>query len=297
MGICYCHYLIPRDNTIRPQPDRIVALIKAWLEQGYIVRPEDAAAYDRRGSNAFRSETGARFEVAKTAGQETIEQEQSAESQQIFWARLGRLLLSLLGVPPATPPYMPRLGTPFSVPPVGESLAALATPCAVIKWGTYDGTTYPLQAIPSDFSHDESVHGLQIELSDDFVNPRTDLYREARQIVGRCGCGHNLEYEMEFPIGDHGIRRLCPECGAAFRPQDQIADVIDGTTGDTTPQAGGLCHRFAIVVDFGKAVPMYVEGQNGELVEIKTDPKIGAAFMEVCRTALGIELNEFSYWY
>jgi hypothetical protein len=50
-----------------------------------------------------------------------------------------------------------------------------------------------MQTVPCGGSRYETIHALQIELSDDFINPRTDAYTAARQIVGRCGCGHNLE--------------------------------------------------------------------------------------------------------
>jgi hypothetical protein len=39
MGVWYCRYLIPQDNTIRPQPDLIATLIEAWLENRYVIRP------------------------------------------------------------------------------------------------------------------------------------------------------------------------------------------------------------------------------------------------------------------
>jgi hypothetical protein len=60
MGVNYSHYLIPRDNTVRPDPDRIVALIEAWIEKGFVVRPESVLAHDQPVSNGRRPETGAR---------------------------------------------------------------------------------------------------------------------------------------------------------------------------------------------------------------------------------------------
>jgi hypothetical protein len=88
------------------------------------------------------------------------------------------------------------------------------------------------------------------------------------------------------------VRRICPECGAAFRPQDQIADIVDGATGDKTPQPGGMCYRFAIVLDFDKDHPLFAQNADGERVD--ATPRVTSRFMDVCRTALGIELNEFS---
>lgn len=39
MGISYAHYIIPRDQTVRPKPDQVAALIQAWIENGYVAQP------------------------------------------------------------------------------------------------------------------------------------------------------------------------------------------------------------------------------------------------------------------
>jgi hypothetical protein len=118
---------------------------------------------------------------------------------------------------------------------------------------------------------------------------------DSRQVVARCGCGGNLEYDdTGWSLGDKTIRQVCPECGTAFRPQDQIADIVD-QNGNKTPLPGGMCYRFAIVIDCSKDHPLYVRDENGQLIETK--PKISGGFMGVCSAALGIKLKELGHWY
>ena len=138
-----------------------------------------------------------------------------------------------------------------------------------------------------------------IELSDDFINIDTAPYgnvgEPASQVNPICSCGCDLDYE--HPMGwsaTRRIRRICPSCGAAFRPQDQVAEIVDGATGEKSPQPGGLCNRFAIIIDFGKEMPLYMPDANGELVD--SAAKAADVFLETCRTALGIDLNEFSLY-
>jgi hypothetical protein len=289
MGVNYSHYLIPRDNTVRPDPERIVALIDAWIEKGFVVRPESVLAHDQPVSNGRRPETGARF-MTRPLHAEASEPEQAPAPRKGFWSRFWGEAQK----PPPADPWMP-----FLIPPVGESLSALANPCALIRWEGNPSATYPLQTVTELIAQGDRrlPHSLIIDVSDDFANPNTDPYGaggDTRQVNPSCSCGCNLEYEDTMGwLGIEKIRRVCPACRLAFRPQDQIADIVDAN-GAKTSQAGGLCNRFAITIDFTKEMPLYVRGSNGELTE--TTPKVTGLFLNTCSAALGIELNEFSYY-
>jgi hypothetical protein len=115
---------------------------------------------------------------------------------------------------------------------------------------------------------------------------------EARKIEPLCGCGHDLA-RRDGAMGWIGERvlRVCPECGRAFSA-DQIADIVRGHDGHKIPRAGGLCHRFGIMIDFDKDHPLYAS--NGELID--GEAKVTTLFMQTCRAALGIELEEFGYY-
>jgi hypothetical protein len=128
-------------------------------------------------------------------------------------------------------------------------------------------------------------HSLIIELSDDYVNPHTDPYGgEGRQVTPICSCGYNLGYEDLGYLGGEKIRRICPACGLAFRPQDQIAEIRDGISGNLFPQRGGLCNRFAISIGFGKEWPIHLRASSGELVQ--SNARVTGKFMDACSSAL-----------
>jgi hypothetical protein len=289
VGVDYSHYLIPRDNTVRPDPDRIVALIDAWIEKGFVVRPESVLAQDQRTSNGRRSETGARF-MTRPLHAEALKPEPAPPPRKGFWSRFWGGAQK----PPPADPWMP-----FRIPPVGESLSALANPCTLIRWEGHPSAIYPLQTVAEFSSQGERglPHSLVIEVSDDFANPNTDPYGvgvDTKQVNPSCSCGCNLEYEDTMGwLTVEKIRRVCPACRRAFRPQDQVAEIVDAN-GAKTRQAGGLCNRFAITIAFGKQMPLYVRNSAGELTE--ATPKVTGLFLDTCSAALGIELNEFSYY-
>src|SRR5262249_4358731 len=116
MGVYYSHCLIPRDNTVRPEPDRIVALIAAWMENGFVARSDAARQHEANGG---RSETGARFatEASYRSYEETLRQEQAPELQRGLWARLWGGVRNSNSQIPRPDPWMP-----FSIPPAGTSL-------------------------------------------------------------------------------------------------------------------------------------------------------------------------------
>jgi hypothetical protein len=280
MGVTYSHYLIPQDNTVRPEPDRIIDLIHAWTEKGFIVPASGQA-----------SQATARF-MTEQSPQEAVEQKQAAKPLSGFWARLWGKRTPM--------PHRPDPWKPFSVPPTGEALLALAKPNTVIRWKGNSNAVYPMRTLTELVSQGDHrfPHSLTIEMSDDFLNVNTDPYgvgEDTRQVnpICTCGCGLGYEDKMGWSTSQR-IRQICPSCGSAFRPQDQLAEVVDGATGKKTSQPGGLCNRFAIVIDFGKEWPLYLPGTNGELLE--STAKASDVFLETCSTALGIELNEFSLY-
>ncbi|MBX9774666.1 MAG: hypothetical protein K2Y71_09645 [Xanthobacteraceae bacterium] len=286
MGVYYCHYLIPRDNTMRPEPDRIAMLIGAWLAQGFVLPQQNFPEQQQHQPDTGTAAVGGRFITRPPFGRPT-EYSEAAQPRPGFWARL-------LGQRPE--PGAPDPWTPFLFPPIGETLSALARTNTIIEWNAHPDALYPMQTVPQ--SRDIPSPNVTIDISEDFMNPSTDPYGTsdgvpAKQIAGICRCGHDLAYQDEDGrFAGSRIRRVCPACGLAFRPQEQLAELVDDATGNRIPQPGGLCYRFAIILDFGKELPVYA---NGELVESK--PKVTDLFMNTCTAALGVELNEFGYYY
>ncbi|MGJ4926417.1 hypothetical protein ACQR1I_00305 [Bradyrhizobium sp. HKCCYLS2038] len=247
MGVLYSHCLIPRDNTIRPSPEQITALIAAWVEQRYIIV---GALPNPKPWMASKAQTGASFWTDPSLKEPDPEPEPLPAPPQSFWARLlGRRS-------PAPRRARPDPMLPFVIPPAGLSWTALSQPDAMISWAGHPDALYPMETIA-----DEPVefHTINIELSNDFVDPGTDVYGaggDTLQLDGRCRCGTDLRYEGSGErLSFTRIRRICPTCGEAFRPQDHAAEIIDGMTGAKIAQAGGLCRRFAISIDFGRVTP------------------------------------------
>jgi hypothetical protein len=60
-----------------------------------------------------------------------------------------------------------------------------------------------------------------------------------------------------------------------------------GATGAKYEERGGLCYRFAIVIDCGKEMPFSEENR---------DPRAHRGFKETCRAALATELYEASHY-
>jgi hypothetical protein len=282
MGVYYSHYLIPENNTIRPDPSRIVALIEAWTEKGFVLP-----------ANSQSAKAAARYRTPPPPEQ-MVEREQPVVAQTGFWARL-------LGKKAPTLPR-PDPWKPFLVPPTGDSLSALAEPYVLIRWEGNSNAVYPMRTVTENISRGDHCfpHHLMIELSDDYLNIDSAPYGSAegdvRQVNPICACGRDLGYDDDQAgcSTPHKIRRVCPSCGAAFRPQDQVAEIVDGITGTKMPQPGGLCNRFAIIIEFGKEMPLDVADEKGDLVD--SAAKVTDVFLETCISALGVKLNEFSYY-
>jgi len=291
MGVNYSHLLIAKDNDFRPEQSQITALIEAWIESGFIIPPEMLSEKERLWSH-----TGARIVTKPSLIDPPIPSE-APKPRPGMWAKVFPFLTGERPRP-RVDRFPPR---PFSIPPVGESLAALLEPVVYIDWKPNGRATYLFQT--STFKDQNgariTAYPLRITLTDDFQNPPLDGYADEplRHINGRCGCGANLEYwEYEF------IRRICPQCGAAFRPQDQVAETKD-VGGSKIAITGGACHRFSIDIRCEKDAPIAVTGPSGEDVFdsngqlMISDPKVSVAFMAKSAEALGIELQEIGVWY
>jgi hypothetical protein len=277
MGISYAHYVIPRDQTVRPEPDQVAALIKAWIQNGYVVQPTGGQAG-----------TGACFQTNPHFGGASKRAQPSKSSSVERWTRLfGK----------AKKVTFQDLWTPFAFPLAEASLTALHQSNVLIKWDGNPSATYPMQTPtqPMMEGDDRWPHELIIELSDDFFNPHTDpIGGSAKQVTPICKCGCHLEYEDTLGwLATEKIYRICPECGVAFRPQDHFAEIVNGVTGSKSSQMGGLCNRFAIIIDFRKDWPQPVQALENIL---PVEPKATSEFLNMCSAALNTDLNEFSYY-
>jgi hypothetical protein len=261
MGVELTQYLIPRDNTHRPSPEQIAALITAWVAAGYVVKPGSPALANLAfGSGVSGPAAGP---PAATSGAMHITK----------WS--GK-----------------RAAAPFAVPPDTAALAVLAGPQARIQWPVSDnltaGTVYPITPVPkvSQLAGQGVYYDLEIHVSDDFV----DVGGES--IVGymdpKCGCGGDLRVEPadDDVFGHQRIRRTCPKCSAAFRPQDQEVEMVGGVEEAELSVAGGVTYRFAIVIDCGKC---WHSDQSGG---VERDPKASAEFVALCERALGCDLYQ-----
>ncbi len=140
MGVYYTHFIIPQDNTVRPEPDRIVALIEAWVVKRFVVLPDCGHAQNLNKSMRRRSETGARFQT-NSLPTEASTRQKIPEPRKGFWTTwLGGTRKTL----------RPDLTISFSIPPVEESLSALAQPWTLIRWDGNPSATYPMQTVCGD---------------------------------------------------------------------------------------------------------------------------------------------------
>ena len=287
MGVYYSHYIIPRDNTVRPSPQQIIRLIEAWRMDGYV--PKTASGENERVSPRFKIDA---WEGAHRAFKDERSQLLVEKTNR---SALGRLfpnwyLSRLRARTPRASYHAPM--KPFSYPPKGDSLAALSDLGALIEWRMNDylklGTIYPMQTSPEP--QWAPSYSLELHIVDDFIN-MDDGYSGCGKLNTVCNCGQQLEYvSIGIPFDETRIRKTCSSCGRAFRPQDQIIELMEGATGTRFMQQGGLCYRFAIVVRCGKDFPGSADS------EPPRDPRVRAVFMQTCAGALGAELYEVSHY-
>ena len=259
MGIEYKHYLIPEDNTHKPRPEKLSKLVSALLKGGFVAE----AGTDAFGRMTF--ETSTTYEHAERTG---------------CYAHLGD-----------------RTYSSFPCPCSEEDIAALGEKDFKLVWPVEStnesGLKYPLSPFPG---WGDAYYELQLHVATDFVyhlSERIDPFVEVA-----CKCGRSLEYYDEsatmaaYPVYYDGrIHRACPTCGSAFRPQELVAKVRDGWTGEATSRSGGATYLFAVVIDCGKGFAR--DGFAREGSPIRTSEE----FIDTVRTALDQELYEIGDFY
>jgi hypothetical protein len=217
MGVEYRHFLIPRDNTVRPDGDAVRRLIEAWRTHGFIA-PSGPQALVKFKTN----HTGTTIEPEKLAHAATTG---ALIDERGGWRAFADEMDQLL---------------------VGE---------AIVQWPITNtnecGIAHPLGLVDRVAG---TYFDLELHFSDDFVEHCSEMIEP---IDASCACGAQLAYncdvEEQYDIFYDGrIRRTCSECGAAFRPQEHAVVYRDGVTGAEREVMGGAIYRFAIVVDCGK---------------------------------------------
>jgi hypothetical protein len=168
-------------------------------------------------------------------------------------------------------------------------IAALESGEFIAWWSVNDhlkeALTHPIAPEPR-FDDEGGYYELELRFSDDLVAAANE---SVDPLDAACTCGNALEY---WPQGDDDlyyaarIRRTCPSCSRAFRPQDKETTIRDGITGAESPIMGGLTYRFAVVIDCGKSWP-----QDSDSM-----PRITAEFRRTCEAALGLRMYEVSYF-
>lgn len=271
MAYYFAVNIMPRDNTIRPEPAQISALVEAWRDTGPIVRPGSSALREMYRHELAHPgvETGAWY---FPFGPFAYKTEPRASSVKAMWRWL-------MGRPPQKH-FVWGQARPFPIPPDAEALAYLGCGNASIHFADSEnrnqfGILNPLHSFPDELFN-FNMH-LQIDLHDDYIE-ETSVNVPGLQDA-TCKCGQELRFD------DDRIHRTCPACDLDFRPQDQLVPIGDWT-GNQTLVPGGVCHRFVIVVDCVTDAAL--------APQFSYEPKASDAFMRICSAALGIELYQVS---
>jgi hypothetical protein len=256
-GLAYAHYMIPRDNDVRPTPFEVNRLIEAWLAAGYIAAPGSTAQQRLVYAGAPWTET------ARATG-----------------AALLRNRITF---------------TPMPVPLDAATLKALAMGDYRMTWpietAWLAGLKLPVTSTPvarrggNGPGYTIEVHSLAdyVHLTSDLVGP----FPADEPITGIVPCRvsqTNLRYSADrfdnmFDDMGSRVRLICPTCSTRFRPQERTAQVRDGWSGKVMPLPGGATYRFAIQIDFGTEVP-------------EVSPRATPEFKAISEKALGLALYE-----
>ena len=217
MGVEYQHFLIPEDNTYRPGPEELSRLIDALLDGGFVARA---------GTDAFRRMTFGTYTPYDNA------------KQTGCYVHLGSGTYSSFPCP----------CSPRDIASLGERDFKIVWP---VESSKDSGLKYPLTPFPE---WGDAYYELELRSSTEFVNHLSGLIEPFDKVT--CECGRPLEFDDEAarmaanPVYYDGrIHRLCPSCGRRFRPQELIAQVRDGRTGEVSRRAGGCTYLFAVVID------------------------------------------------
>ena len=248
MGVEYRHFLIPAENDYRPTPGEAARLVAALVEARFASRGVVDPAADTRADEALEGP--------------------------------GCVLSRADGDRRAWP-------SPFEA----EDLAQLGETDLRLTWDVErlggSGLIYPMAELPDEdgAGPEEAYYALEIHLADDFVYETSETIDPFWDVA--C-CGEALDDGQAEgqaglpPLFGPSIRRTCPRCGRAFRPQDHVAIVRDGRTGKTAERPGGATYRFAVSVDCGKCFPRSgaAVAMNRDLVAI-VERTLGRSFYEV----------------
>lgn len=257
-GLEYAHYLIPRQNDVRPTPAQVASMMRAWLDAGYI-----AAA----GSDALK-----RLDFKKSLW---------AEKAEATGATLMTNRITFDGV---TVPF----DEATQVKLVDRDYRVLLP----VHTAWTAGLKYPLDQMPRTPRGDNGpgynleIHSLAdyayvtSQLIDGF--PTTDI---ALKPVHCKVSGTNIHYVSDtlnnmFDLLGSRIHHTCPTCSTIFRPQERTVTVRDGWSGEARRLPGGATYRFAILIDCGRAVP-----ERGPVAAVPE-------FKAISEAALGIPLYE-----
>jgi hypothetical protein len=250
VGVEYEHYLIPEDNAFKPQPQDLRRLVDALLDGGLVARNE-TEAFGKFTSGSFAFYDG----------------------------------------PPDTNCYV-QFGQkyfPFPCPCAERDIAGFGERDYRMVWpvesSNESGLKYPLSPFPE---WGDAYYELRLHMGEDFVYHTSESIDPFDEVA--CACGvplelpHDLGQSAPFPpvFFDQRIRRTCPSCGRAFRPQELVATVRDVWTGESLERPGGATYLFAVVIDCGKgfareAWPIRASEEFMALVE-KT---LGQSFYEI----------------
>ncbi|QDV36414.1 hypothetical protein [Tautonia plasticadhaerens] len=225
MGVEYVHYLIPEDNSFKPGTEDLIRLVDALLEGGFVAESR-SDEYEKKSDDDFTY-----YEHTKGT---------------------GCLLHSGTG----------EFG-PLPCPVSERDIAHLGERDYKLIWMVEShersGLKYPLTPVPELF---DPYYDLELRMAGDYVYHHSEGIDPFPDVA--CPCGRSLEYYEPDEPGeswkppvyfDARISRSCPACGRPFRPQELVARVRDGRTGEVGERAGGATYRFAVVIDCGKGSP------------------------------------------
>lgn len=259
MGVSYAHFIIPRSNDLRPEPTQIASLVTAWEAAG-IVSTENATVQTEQTQAAY-------FQA--------LERHHAETKRRPIWS----WFLSSAGR--KSWPGARDFGKPFTVPLNETSYAALSNSEALVRLKTQARGIFP-----DTPKHEAERPELALHLTDDFSDMNLSDHAPI-PLTTLCSCGVDLKRVEENLVYGFKVKRICPNCGVQFRPQDHVVEVMNGATGALHSLRGGLCYRFAIIIECGKRWPSE---------DATSDPRVNRKFMEICESTLGLELQEVSYY-
>jgi hypothetical protein len=224
MGVAYAHYLIPRDNTYKPDAKTLVQLIDALVAQGFLPKTSMGAPPD--------------------AGSKATSAFDRSPAELECYLRLSECAEALFPCPCAID----------DIQALGDQDYRIV--CSVSN-ASSSGLEYPLAPTPESR---DAYYEVEIHMGRDYIYHVSEIIAPFDSVACRCGQGlQYLQYDEDDEsieaapaFRDFRIQRTCPSCGTPFRPQDKVARMKDGWTGETTERPGGATYLFAVVVDCGK---------------------------------------------